>query len=60
VDLETIYIQQIIDGDINRFSWFVEKYQEMAFATAWASWTTAMMRRIVQVLFYGHSLFEIF
>jgi RNA polymerase sigma-70 factor (ECF subfamily) len=34
VDLETIYIQQIIDGDINRFSWFVEKYQEMAFATA--------------------------
>jgi len=34
VDQETIYIQQVLAGDVNRFSYFVEKYQKMAFATA--------------------------
>jgi RNA polymerase sigma-70 factor (ECF subfamily) len=34
VDLETIYIQQIIEGDVNRFSYFVERYQGMTFSVA--------------------------
>ena len=34
MDQETIYIQQVLAGDVNRFSYFVEKYQKMAFATA--------------------------
>jgi len=34
VDQETIYIQQVLAGDVNRFGYFVEKYQKMAFATA--------------------------
>lgn len=34
MDQETIYIQQVLAGDINRYSYFVEKYQKMAFATA--------------------------
>ncbi|WP_431213483.1 RNA polymerase sigma factor [Puia sp. P3] len=34
MDQETIYIQQVLAGDTNRFGYFVEKYQKMAFATA--------------------------
>ena len=34
MDQETIYIQQVLAGDVNRFGYFVEKYQKMAFATA--------------------------
>jgi RNA polymerase sigma factor (sigma-70 family) len=34
LDQEAIYIQQVLAGDVNRFSYFVEKYQKMAFATA--------------------------
>ncbi|MBS1606159.1 MAG: sigma-70 family RNA polymerase sigma factor [Bacteroidetes bacterium] len=29
-----VYIQQVLAGDVNRFAYFVEKYQKMAFATA--------------------------
>ena len=32
--MELFYIQQIIDGDLNRFSYFVEKYKDMAFTIA--------------------------
>ena len=34
MDQETIYIQQVVAGDVNRYAYFVEKYQKMAFATA--------------------------
>ncbi|MEO5893570.1 MAG: sigma-70 family RNA polymerase sigma factor [Ferruginibacter sp.] len=32
--MELFYIKQIIDGDLNRFSYFVEKYKDMAFTIA--------------------------
>jgi RNA polymerase sigma-70 factor, ECF subfamily len=34
VDKERLYIQQIIDGDVSRFSYFVETYKDMAFSIA--------------------------
>lgn len=34
MDRETIYIRQVIEGDLNRFAYFVEQYQDMAFVTA--------------------------
>ena len=34
MDRESVYIQQIIDGDASRFSWFVETYNDMAFSIA--------------------------
>jgi RNA polymerase sigma factor (sigma-70 family) len=32
--MELFYIQQIIEGDLNQFSYFVEKYKDMAFTIA--------------------------
>jgi RNA polymerase sigma factor (sigma-70 family) len=34
VDKESVYIRQIIDGDLTSFSWFVETYKDMAFSIA--------------------------
>jgi RNA polymerase sigma factor (sigma-70 family) len=34
VDKETLYIQQIVDGDVARYSWFVNTYKDMAFSIA--------------------------
>lgn len=34
MDLELLYIQQIIDGDVARYAWFVNAYQDMAFSIA--------------------------
>jgi RNA polymerase sigma factor (sigma-70 family) len=34
VDRESVYIRQIIEGDVGRFSWFVETYKDMAFSIA--------------------------
>ena len=34
MDRESVYIRQIIDGDVARFSWFVETYKDMAFSIA--------------------------
>ena len=34
MDKETLYIQQIIDGDVARYSWFVNTYKDMAFSIA--------------------------
>jgi RNA polymerase sigma factor (sigma-70 family) len=34
VDRESVYIRQVIEGDIGRFCWFVETYKDMAFSIA--------------------------
>jgi len=34
VDQELLYIQQIIAGDVTRYAWFVNNYQDMAFSIA--------------------------
>ncbi len=34
MDKETLYIQQIIDGDVARYTWFVDTYKDIAFSIA--------------------------
>jgi DNA-directed RNA polymerase specialized sigma24 family protein len=34
VDKESVYIRQIINGDLASFSWFVDTYKDMAFSIA--------------------------
>ncbi len=34
MDKESVYIRQIIDGDLAPFAWFVETYKDMAFSIA--------------------------
>ena len=35
MDLETAYLQQVIDGNVTRFGWFVDRYKDMAYAVAY-------------------------
>lgn len=34
MDLESLYIRQVINGDTARYAWFVDNYQDMAFSIA--------------------------
>jgi RNA polymerase sigma-70 factor (ECF subfamily) len=34
VDLETAYLQQVIDGNSARFAWFVQRYKDLAYSIA--------------------------
>ena len=35
MDLETAYLQQVIDGNVSRFGWFVDRYKDLAFSVAY-------------------------
>jgi RNA polymerase sigma-70 factor (ECF subfamily) len=35
VDLETAYLRQVIDGNVSRFSWFVDRYKDLVYSVAY-------------------------
>lgn len=35
MDLEAAYLQQVIDGNVTRFGWFVDRYKDLAYAVAY-------------------------
>lgn len=35
MDLETAYLQQVIDGNVSRFAWFVGRYKDLAYSVAY-------------------------
>lgn len=35
MDLETAYLQQVVDGNVSRFAWFVDRYKDLAYAVAY-------------------------
>jgi RNA polymerase sigma-70 factor (ECF subfamily) len=35
VDLETAYLQQVVDGNVSRFGWFVDRYKDLAYSIAY-------------------------